>query len=969
MRTATGLPTKTGRLFGGAALAILALAATAATAQQAPQAAVEEIVVTGSRIARRDFVAPSPIVTTSLESIQASGAVNVESALLELPQFAPGQGQTSNPLGGGGRATLNLRGLGEGRNLVLLDGRRLPPSNALNVVDVNMIPNVLIQSVEVISGGASAVYGSDAMSGVVNFKTRQRMNGFQADGQYKISDQGDAAQYDVSLAGGRDFADGKGSVIFSGGYTHRDELLGKDREFYKFGVRSANFAGGTFNFGANRPTQAAVNQVFARYGVAAGAAPATSAVGVNDDGTLFTLTNGTNAKLPASYGVVSGSLVEFTAPNNTIITPQDRYSGFGRVTYEVAPEVTAYGQVLYTYSKNKGAQNWPTLVPNATVPVTNPFIPAELRSILASRPNPTAPVTLAKRFAETPKRYYINPFKEFQAVAGVRGRLGEDTTFDVYASHGRTTVDEDLTSAVILSRVSNLLNAPDGGRSICAGGYNPFGIANALATSKECVAYITTPLHSEMEVKQNIIEGTISGKLFRLPADDLRYSVTADYRKNTYAFTPDALFLPLPGLTTPDLGNTQASYATTGATSVKEISTELLVPLLKDVAMAQALNLSLGYRYSDYQYGGGVSTYKAETDWTVVRGLLLRGGYEHAIRAPNVGELFSAPTGAQLNLGTPPQGGDPCDFRYTNRTAAVRALCVATGIPAGALEGFSTTSGAVGTTVTGNKGLTPETANTYTAGAVFTPRFSSPWIANLSLSVDYYKIKIEDAISVLPANSVVSKCYNLDGSNPGYDPANAFCALIERDKVGFTVRNINTPYYNLGGYATSGLDMQLDARWALDDLGLGENAGTIILSTVVNRLYDFEIQLLPDQAAQDFVGTVGGGGNFYPRWRGLTTVTYRRGPVDIGVRWKHVARMKDSSTVTSPSSPSPPTAPYDSYDLTARWKVSPKLELRGGIVNALDKDPLVVGGTPGGTNAAIYDIIGRQIYLGARVNF
>ncbi|RZF61118.1 TonB-dependent receptor [Sphingomonas populi] len=926
-----------------------------------------EIVVTGSRIARRDYVASSPIVTQNQESIEATGRVNIESAMNQLPQFVPAEGETSNPLGGGGRATLDLRGLGPSRTLVLLDGRRLPTSSAFNVVDVNIIPNALVESVEVISGGASAVYGSDAIAGVVNFKTRKRMNGIELDAQSGISDKGDAAQYNASITAGTSFANGRGSIMASGSYTRRDELLGRDRRFYDLAVPSGNFPGSVVNFGANRPSQAVVDRVFGSYGVAAGSVPTTSILSFNDDGTLLARVNGINSKLGAGYGLAAGSLVQYSAAENTIVSAQDRYSGFGRASFDVSPNITAYAQVLYTFSRSENATNYPTFIPNGTAPTTNPFIPQDLRTILASRAQPNAPFIIGKRFVETPKRYYVNPFHEFQALAGIRGNLGSDTTFDIYASHGRTTINEELTSAVQLSRVQELLNAPDGGRSICAGGYNPFGVANSLATSAACVDYITTPLFSRTVVDQDVIEGSVSGKLFKLPAGDIRYSLSAGYRKNRYDFRPDVLFAPIPGRTNADLANTQPSFPTSGSTSVKEIAGELLVPVLKDSFVAESLNLSLGYRYSKYQYGGGVSTYKAEADWTIRPGFLLRGGFEHAIRAPNVGELFSAPTGVQVTIGVAPTSGDPCDSRYTNRTTAIRTLCLATGFPAGALDGFVNSANVVSTTVTGNKDLQPEVAETYTAGVVLSPKFSHPLFAHLTLSVDYYNISVDKAISVLPASSVINKCFNLDGSNPNYDPSNIFCSLMQRDRLSGSLTNINTPYFNLGGFKTSGIDIQFDARWNLSDLGIAENAGTLTLNTVATRLSKFEVQLLRDQPVQDFAGTIGNG--FFPRWRALTSLTYARGGFSIGGRWRHYASLKNSTSVTAPASPSAGTVSYDVFDLVTRARVTSHIEFRGGINNVADQSPLIVGGQAGTTDASVYDIIGRSFYLGAKVTF
>ena len=248
-----------------------------------------EIVVTGSRIARTDFSSTSPIVTMDKSALDQSGTVNIENAMNQLPQFVQGQGQsTVGAVALAGRASLNLRGLGETRNLVLLDGRRLPLSNANAVVDVNMIPQFILEGVETITGGASAVYGSDAMSGVVNFKSLKDFTGLKLDVRSGISDQGGADTLDVGITGGFAIAEGRGNVLLSASFTERDELWGKERDFYQLGVLSSFIGTGTFvPSPTNLPQQGVVNTVFGNYGVAPGAVLNSRSLGFNDNGTLF----------------------------------------------------------------------------------------------------------------------------------------------------------------------------------------------------------------------------------------------------------------------------------------------------------------------------------------------------------------------------------------------------------------------------------------------------------------------------------------------------------------------------------------------------------------------------------------------------------------------------------------------------------------------------------------------------------
>lgn len=934
----------------------------------------DTITVTGSRIARRDYTSPSPIATTSGDDMRATGAVNVEASLNQLPQFSPGQGAADgSTLGGGGRATLNLRGLGEQRNLLLLEGRRLPVSNARGVVDVNIIPSAVLQGVEVISGGASAVYGSDAISGVANFKIAD-IDGLVVDAQYGNSFRGDAYSYRASITGGGKFADGRGRMLFSIETARRGELVGADRAFFRRAVGGSSSTGmGVAQFLAgNAPSQAAFDAVFARYGVAAGTVKPTSGIGFNNDGTVFAANGGANFK-PANseYVLVDGVLSQTVAPHNTIVIPQKRYNIFGRISYELAPEITLYTQAIYSRTEQALAQGYPLTVPvRPAISASNPFIPADMKALLASRPNPNAPFLINRRFMETGRRVYDEPFDAYQLLAGARGSLGgRGWTWDAYVSHDSTSNAETLTNAVSVTRVRSLLDAADGGASICAGGFNPFGLANALATSQQCIDYMSLEAHNNTRVSQTIAEASLQGGLFDLPAGEVRASVVMSYRRNAYRYSPDAMQVGTPSLPFSDTFSTIPTGATSGRTDVKELAGELLIPVLADMPFARALNVSLGYRYSDYRFSGGVSTYKAEADWRIAEPILLRGSYEHAIRAPNIEELFLAPSGALATLGFAPTAGDPCDFRFTPRSGAnganIRTLCLAQGVPASLIDSFTYGNGQVIGTIMGNRTLKPEAADTFTVGAVLTPRFASPLLSGVTLSVDYYNIDISDVIAPVPGLSVVNKCFNLDGSNPSYSASNVFCGLMGRNAQTGEISVLRTPFQNLGGYRTSGIDIQLD--WRIDLAGLGIAPGTLNLNSYVNYLKDFEIQTLPKTPFQQFAGTIGTPP--LPRWKATTSLTYRGDSFDFGVRWRFTDAMRDATSVTQPQSPLPGVGAYSVFDLFGRWKVTGDVELRAGITNLTDRQPEVVGGRLGQTNGGLYDVVGRAFYAGARFHF
>ncbi|MBB6093510.1 outer membrane receptor protein involved in Fe transport [Povalibacter uvarum] len=950
------------------------LASSAAVGQEAqPQSTpsdskLEEIVVTGSRISRADFSSTSPIVTFGEDAITQTGTVNIESALNQLPQFV--QGQTQSTIGAvalAGRASLNLRGLGETRNLVLLDGRRLPLSNANAVVDVNLIPQFILQGVETITGGASAVYGSDAMSGVVNFKSKNDVDGVQLDIRSGISDRGDANTTDVGITAGFAIDGGRGSVLLSAGYTDREELFGKERDFYQLGVLSSFIAQGTFiPSPTNLPTQAAVNGVFSTYGVAPGAVLNSRSLGINDDRTLFGQIGAVNYRGPTTeyFSTTGGTVRQPVTYQEYIVNPMERKSFFGKFDYDLTQDLTAYGQFLYNKTTATGQVGWtPTLYVVPTVPVTNPFIPADLRTILASRPNPNADFTINQRFMGLEDRKFPSDFTVGQYILGLRGNLPfKDWRWDVYGSYDSTDLVETQDKAILNSRMRNLLYAADGGTSICAGGFNPFSLAESTSVSAECRSYLEAETHDYTQLTQTIFEANLNGSLFSMPAGDVKFALTLSTRDNQFEFDPD------PSRENLDIIGTLQTYPAEGSSDVKEAAIEFLVPLLADKPFAHKLDLSLGFRTSDYDVSGRVETYKADGIWEPFRGFTIRGGFEHAIRAPNIGELYNQ-LGAQAQIGSPPGQGDPCDVRSSARSganaASVRALCIATGIPTPIADTYQYTTVAIGVINSGNIELTPEEADTVTLGVVFRPEFDAALVRDMQFSVDYYDIDITDVIGPIAGGTALSKCYNLDGSNPTYDAGNAYCQMINRNGTTGGVDTVATPYFNLGGLRTSGIDAQLD--WKIP-----AGPGSLDVSLLANYTESYEVQLLAGSAWQQFAGTIDGtqnGGIPIPDWKTLLSLTYRLPNFEGGIRWRHLPTMDDITSVTRPASPAPGVPSYDLYDATLSYRLNDMFLFRGGVNNLLDEEPPIVGGTIGQTQPGTYDIIGRYYYFGLQMNF
>ena len=1004
-------------LSGVGAQAAMAQDASTAAASADSASSVQEVVVTGSRIVRRDYVADSPIVTVNAAQLDTQGGATFGVKLQQLPQVTPSANELVGSGQPTGRATVDLRGLGANRTLVLADGHRLQPSSAETVVDLNTIPSALIDNIEVITGGASAVYGSDAIAGVVNLKLKHNFQGLEMDAQYNVTELGDGQEKTISALWGSNFDDGKGNVVLAASYLNRGSALFRDRDFY-----TRAFALGAAPWGANQlpqgnyipdagnaPSQAAVNAVFATYGVAPGVVNANNRFSFNDNGSLFSQQGGYNYTGPLGDDYVlspsSGAIAYNLGTLQMLSAPTDRYNIYSHAEYAVNDWLSVYGEAIFTkYSAvtNYGA-GLQTQRTTATVPVDNAFIPADLAALLASRPDPNAPFSLEKLWTQTGTSVTTYDNTVYQLSGGFKGKLPVgDWTWDLYGSHGDTDIDVTQTSggasyseiqALLTSRSAGGVNVPqflggagsmipnpayaaavnDGGRSyVAADGTTPcpdgLNVFSDAPLSASCAAYLQIHPTNLTRLQQNVVELNLQGGVFTLPAGEVRLAVGASYRENTFKYTPD----PAAG----DGVGSFLSAASGGATRVKEVYGEALIPVLKDLPLIKALNADLSYRYSDYDPTGGVSTYKADFDWTVVDSLRLRGGYARAIRAPNVVELYNPLVAGPALLGT----ADPCDYNSAQRTGsnatAVTALCVAQGVPASVINSYKLTFLGTQAIQGGNVNLKPEKADTFTAGAVYRPRFDSPLFSRVSASVDYYNIKLTDAISTLSADLVFARCYGAD-YNPTFSAANEYCAAIQRNPANGYPDQTLTPYFNLGGIKTSGIDVQLDWAFGLGAVGLSDNYGELAVNSVISYLTSYKAQATQDAGWVDYTGTYGfnpngsytiGDNGAHPRVKANTTLTWSLDGKSLGGRWYYVGPMND--LVPTPTGGAHRLASYSRFDLFGGFALNDHWSLTAGVNNLFDKEPLATfGGLAGNTDSGTYDPLGRRYYVSVKARF
>ena len=959
------------------------MAAPAVAQTQDEPAQIDEVIVTGSRIARKDYAANSPIVTVTQEDFQATGSINIETLINDLPQFTPAANAASNNPNSGGQANVQLRGLGTVRTLVLLNGRRVVPSNASSVVDLNLLPTPLISSIETITGGASSTYGSDAVAGVLNFLVNDKFEGVQLDLQYGQSSRNDAATTAVSLTMGGPIADGRGRAALSLSYSERDSVFNAARRSPSIsGFAGTSPLGSTVFDATNLPSAAAITAAIP--GAARG-----NTFGFNNNGTLFAYQGARDYISPGGIDYegfrMPGPLQQTdftynTGPQNYLIIPQTRYNIYGAASYEINSAIKAYADFMFSQyeSGNLLAPN-PATGPTTgfRVPSTNPFISAELRGVLNSRPDPTGSFRLDKRFNILGPRQQTENYSVFQVTTGLRCDLKGlgDWTYDAYFSYGR--VDDGTTYTGYLSRsaTQRLLDASDGGNSLCAGGFNPFGETKLSAS---CINYISRIAKNTTVNDQRVFEANVQGGVFDLPAGQVRLALGGTYREQNYKLVPDALLLAtftLNGVTGPELaGNSAQPLA--GSDSVYEGYGEILIPLLRDLPFVHRLETNLGYRVSKYDSIGGVQSYKADASWEIVERLRVRGGIQRAVRAPSIGELFGPQNLSFPSIGVPVSStgarqfsGDPCDVRGSYRApgatgaASVRNLCLAQNVPGQVIDGFTFSNSQVSGLTGGNPNLTEEKSKTYTIGAVISP----PFIPRLNITVDYFNVEVKGAITTINAQQTLNDCYT------GLNANSPTCRSVFRLSSG-QIDYVRTNQNNIGALKVRGLDVQGDYTIPLP-AALGDDA-QLRLTGVASWLFERSTQVLSTVAPQDCAGfygagcSTGTGGFVVPDFKLNLGAAYTSGPLSIRGQARMIGGLKVFPTVTTTNIKTAPATWY--FDLTSTFEINDNFTFFAGVDNLLDKMPPILGTTFVGdanVDVSLYDTLGRRYFAGVRMKF
>ncbi len=979
----------------------VALAVTSATvlagsfcgvnAQEQDIEGLEEVVVTGSRISSPNVTSSSPITSIDSESFTARGTVDVVDLVNTLPSAVAAQtSEVSN--GATGTSTLNLRGLGAARTLVLLDGKRLGPGRAdTSVADLNQIPTALIKRAEIVTGGASAIYGSDAIGGVANFILDRDFEGFEISATYGFNHDSnssstaqdilnqtatdgivptgsvtDGETFDFSLIFGFNSADGNGNVTGYFRYLDQGEILQGDRDVSRcaLGDFGPEVGSDRFCFGSNFgpfPTTFSNSPIID---------PATGLPLNPQPGVQGTVSLDANGIVPrdANGNVQTGATNAFNFnPLNFFQRPTERIQGGFFANYEVNDHLEFYADLGVTKNVTD-AQVAPTgTFGNVSqINCDNPFLSAELSQIICTdrglSGSDLAPIQLNRRNVEGGGRNSNVDITNFRIVAGFRGQINDSWSYDLFGQLADTSLTDANTEDFNINLLNEALLAvrgADGTISCSSGraGCVPLNLFGTTPVDPVAIASISTPTILSGRAEQTVFGGSVQGELAGIssPFSDSSPQLLIGFesREDILQARPDSILLAggstgLGGPETPADGESQ----------VDEFFIEAAIPLVEDRTFAKEISFTGAYRYSDYSYqnnlpGGGQSngvdssTFALGLSWSPVDALRFRAQFQEATRAPNIFELFD-PSGVQLfNANDPCAGPNP---------AASQQACVASGLPAALFGLVPPDAGQLNELTGGNVNLEPENSNTFTFGLVTQP------LSGLTVSLDYFDIEVEDFINTLPSQSVIDGCL--------FQGDTDLCSLFNRDNLGTIQINgfIQANLQNIAVRETSGIDLSVSYNFGL------ERFGDFQFNYSSTFLFDFEQQSFQGAAPDDCLGFYAGPcddivGQPTFEYSHVASLAWRSNyNVDVITSWRYldsVERFGDSPNGSLGDSFS-----SESFiDLSASWRLNDNTTFNIGINNLFDNDPPVTSffqTANGNTFPGVYDAAGRYIFVGAK---
>lgn len=902
-------------------LSVFVHPACAQDAQAGETGKSEDIVVTASRITRSGFTAPTPTTMLDADNVALQGASTLTEAVNQIPSFLP---NTTPATAGNSTATaganfLNLRGIGAPRTLVLVNGRRFVPSATqaaiAGTVDVNLIPQALIDRVEVVTGGASAAWGSDAVAGVVNFILDRDQKGLEVGLQAGISSRGDNAETQVSARWGTDLADGRGHFVISGEYFDSRGILNQqDRKWGAEGWQVfVNPLYTPTNGEPARILSADVHQSNRTEGGLILTAGPLRYLQFGPGGTVSPFATGSylgSTYMVGGDGINQGKYI-------SLVTPHRRRSLYAMFDYDIADNVRLSLEGSYARSTSNNETTASFSLAPYTITQQNAFLPDAVRSTML-----TNGITQFQMGRINTDFGYITTdldAKVYRAVASLDGNFGDTWRWSAYYTYGETRRLDRSLGNVVNARLAAAIDSiadPVTGQPVCRNlATNPrcvpinlFGYGSPSAAA---IDYVTEDQVVASKIRQHAAALDFSGEPFSTWAGAVSLAFGIEYRRESVSSVADAISLANGFM----IGNPKSLA---GHYDVKEAYAEAVVPLLRDVPFARLLELNGAVRYTDYSTGASVTTWKLGGTYVPMDGLKLRGTLSRDIRAANLTEMFSISGLSFANVRDPRDGSSP----FISSLSA------------------------------GNPGLAPEKADTWTAGVVLEPVM----LPGLRLSVDYYDIDISGAIGTLTTQNIIDRCF-IGG-------AAQLCDLIELNPD-TSIRHVNNFFVNIQTVQTRGVDAELAYRTALGS----DSLSVRLLGTYVADLVTGDGVTSVDRAGQ-------AQGTGVPHWTGLANIVYATGPLSLGVSGRYVGGGAFDVTFGPGDINDNSISGRFYINLSAQYDIGRgdgwTMELYGAVKNLLDKDPPIVGSTfqaPFATNGALYDMVGRYFTVGARVRF
>ncbi|UJF20422.1 TonB-dependent receptor [Shewanella sp. OMA3-2] len=876
---------------------------------------VERIAVTGSRIKRTDMETASPVSVIDASAILASGATSIDDVLQKMTSSGGAMTNAAVNNGSGGNASMNLRGLGSNRTLVLVNGRRMIASGtgAASTVDLNTIPVSMIQRVEVLKDGASAVYGTDAIAGVVNVILKRDFDGFEMNAQTGLSAQGDADETSLDMTLGNTFD--KGNLVLNAQYTKRGEASQADRDFSNCPIAETGAAGAKKLYcGGSGYAQGGHVWGDNNFGITATGAEGAYAIGDSgfygqyvDDGEgnpefSYFDENNTEANLSGrggEYHDYSSEDAYNYAKDSFLSTPMERLNLSFAGTYELSDSIMFFTEAMYT--KRWSEQQM------APQPIWNndPWVydSSWMNKELIGKVQEGEALSYGRRMVESGSRDFSQTVDTVRIVVGLEGEFDNGWAWDASYNKGKNDSVDTL---------ANLHNIGSINDAVVAKTFDPFTQSSWEGAS--IAPFIYTEVNSGGS-ELDIVAASLSGAIMDLPAGELGFAAGYENRKESAHYTPDSL-------TAQGLANDPRVEATAGEFSVDEVYAELAIPLLADLPLAQQVDMSAAVRYFDYSTFGNDTTWKLGLTWRLYDDLMIRGGRSTAFRAPTVSELF---------------GGKSPSFNQIVHPATDQTQAEVT--------------------VGGNEMLTPEEADITTLGLVYSPSY----VEGLSFTVDYFDIAITNTITAVDSNYVANQCLDAGGNKINTGTSLCQSSNIEIDSTGRI--KFDNGLQNIGATNTSGYD--INVAYVFDALNLSWKAG--LDSSILSSYEEFD----PDGNAVDYRGYITGGVGAYAKFKSNFNITAAGDDWSATYEARYIDGMDSfacKADTTKCYAPSVDSIVY--HDLSGSYDVTNTVRMSAGVNNIFDEEPpYFTGNNDSNTDPYTYDVLGRYFFVRANVKF